>query len=33
MYKPILEIDLGKLKDNARVEKELLAKHGIEVWL
>ena len=31
MYKPILEIDLGKLKDNARVEKELLAKHGIEV--
>ena len=31
MYKPVLEIDLGKLKDNARVEKELLAKHGIEV--
>ncbi|OCG06558.1 amino-acid racemase [Gilliamella sp. wkB178] len=31
MYKPILEIDLRKLRNNARVEKDLLAKHGIEV--
>lgn len=31
MYMPTLEIDLKKLTDNARVEKELLAAHGIEV--
>lgn len=31
MYKPILEIDLRKLKENARVEKDILAKHDIEV--
>lgn len=31
MYKPILEIDLKKLCDNARVEKALLAKQGVEV--
>lgn len=31
MYKPTLEIDLGKLRDNARHEVKLLAGHGIEV--
>lgn len=31
MYMPILEIDLQKLTDNARVEKELLAAQGIDV--
>ncbi len=31
MYMPTLEIDLKKLTDNARTEKELLAAHGIEV--
>ena len=31
MYKPTLEIDLGKLRDNMRVELELVAKHGVEV--
>ena len=31
MYKPILTIDLPKLRDNARVEKKELGEHGIEV--
>lgn len=31
MYMPTLEINLKKLTDNARIEKELLAAHGIEV--
>ncbi len=31
MYKPTLEIDLGKLRDNVRVGLELVAKHGVEV--
>ena len=31
MYMPTLEIDLKKLTENARVEKEMLAAHGIEV--
>lgn len=31
MYMPILEINLAKLRDNARVEKALLAKYGVEV--
>ncbi len=31
MYKPQLVIDLGKLEDNARVEKQELASHGVEV--
>ena len=31
MYMPTLEINLKKLTDNARIEKALLAAHGIEV--
>lgn len=31
MYMPVLEIDLIKLRDNARQEKALLAQHGVEV--
>lgn len=31
MYMPILEINLAKLRDNARVEKALLAEYGVEV--
>lgn len=31
MYMPVLEIDLTKLRDNARQEKALLAEHGVEV--
>lgn len=31
MYTPILEINLKKLEENARTEKELLAKESIEV--
>lgn len=31
MYMPILEIDLNKLRDNARVEKALLGEQGVEV--
>ncbi|MDR1124875.1 MAG: alanine/ornithine racemase family PLP-dependent enzyme [Deltaproteobacteria bacterium] len=31
MYKPTLEIDLEKLRENARQEVSLTAKHGIEV--
>lgn len=31
MYMPVLEINLRKLQDNARIEKQLLAQSGIEV--
>lgn len=31
MYMPVLEIDLVKLQENARIERMLLAEHGIEV--
>ena len=31
MYKPTLTIDLPKLRDNARVEKEELLKNGVEI--
>lgn len=31
MYMPVLEINLRKLQENARIEKALLAKNGIEV--
>lgn len=31
MYMPVLEINLRKLQDNARIEKALLAKSGVEV--
>lgn len=31
MYMPVLEIDLNKLRHNARVEKALLKKQGVEV--
>jgi len=31
MYRPTLEIDLKKLRENARYEVELLGAHGIEV--
>ncbi|MFI4630039.1 alanine/ornithine racemase family PLP-dependent enzyme [Klebsiella quasipneumoniae subsp. similipneumoniae] len=31
MYMPVLEINLSKLRDNARHEKDLLTQHGIEV--
>lgn len=31
MYMPVLEIDLTKLRDNARQEKALLARQGVEV--
>lgn len=31
MYMPVLQINLTKLRDNARQEKALLAQHGVEV--
>ncbi|MGK9172080.1 alanine/ornithine racemase family PLP-dependent enzyme [Yokenella regensburgei] len=31
MYMPVLEIDLGKLEENARTEKAILGNSGIEV--
>lgn len=31
MYMPVLEINLTKLRDNARIEKMLLEKQGVEV--
>lgn len=32
MYMPVLEIDLTKLRDNARQEKALLARQGLKSW-